>query len=276
MGLAVILTLSMLSQSAERTPAGSSTEVAEEKSEKIFGFQASMTGSGSLHEMSDPDRTMTLVWTLAPSVKLGELHRLSLAAGLVHDFRATENETTFTNGRLALSRKPYDLAKGVTLAPRVSARLPFNDHALRADSFVTGFTAEGKLALDLTERGALPLTLTGMLSATRNLHTFSTSTSGVSNSAWEMSEGVSLEYALGKRVTLFGTGTVSHTWSYEGNPRSIFEFGEGVQVELSQGVSVVVGHTNSGNTLRANGMDSNIALFDPNASSVYGSMSFSY
>lgn len=262
---------------ADRGPAGQSTEATEQKqSKKVFGFLATMTGSGSLHAATDPDRAMSVVWTFAPNVVIDDVHKLSLAAGLVHDFRAYENVTTFTNGRLALTRKPISLAKGLNLSPRVSARLPFNDRSIRADSFMTGFTADGALALDLAEHNLIPLTITGKVSATRNLHLFSTSTTGISNSAWEMSEGLSLEFAIGSRVTLFGTGTVSHTWSYAGAPRSIFEFGEGVQVEVAQGLSVLVGHTNSGNTLRANGMDSNIALFDPNASSVYGSMSFSY
>lgn len=276
MGAFYFLVLPLIGFAFQTSPSGTSTAEAPEAEKKIFGFQISMTGSGSLHSLADSDRVASLVWTVAPTLRVSDVHRLTLGMGVVHDFRAFEDATALTNGRLGLWRTPYTLAQGVTLMPRISARLPFNDRSLRSDSLVTSLQADARLGIDLSDRTGLPLSVLGTLSFARNLHTFSTSTSGASNSAWEMSEGLTLDLALGAKVSVFGSATFSHTWSYEGSPRSQFEFGEGVQVEVSQGVWVVVGHTNSGNTLRANGQDSNIALFDPNASSVYGSMSFSY
>jgi hypothetical protein len=96
------------------------------------------------------------------------------------------------------------------------------------------------------------------------------------NFTYSSSQTLALSYEWPVGISISATLVHRNALTYQSNIRESFEISEELGYEINKTFSVAVGHTNSGNALKANGVDSNIQLMDENSSMVYasGTMSF--
>jgi hypothetical protein len=78
------------------------------------------------------------------------------------------------------------------------------------------------------------------------------------------------------RLTLASTFTRASGWTYAGNLTNLFQLGEEIDYELRPNLIAMLGYANGGNLLKANGIDSNFALFNSESSSVYGALDYRF
>lgn len=231
--------------------------------------------SSTLHKFSDPNHSATASFWLAPGVRISENYKLS---GLfIFDKELTDKrENNLRNGTLTLRRSSIPMGSIVKLSPAASLILPLDDDARDRQSLVLGIKLSPRFLFDLEKLGVDFLSGHYQPSLTRNLHQFKTATTGSSNRAWAASNWLKLDFALWRKLTFSTSFVHSFLWTYEGNRTNTFSISEEIAWDVADNISIAAGHSNSGNAVKANGLNSNIDIFDPNSSTVYGSVSFSY
>ena len=64
-------------------------------------------------------------------------------------------------------------------------------------------------------------------------------------------------------------------WTYGGNRVDDFELSEELSWQTGSDMSLGIGHSNSGNAQRADGIGSNVEFFDANTSNVFANLTVS-
>lgn len=231
--------------------------------------------SSSLHQFSDSRHSASASFWLAPSVRVSEHY--SLSGLFILDKELTgEEKLSLRNAQLTARRTSISLSEELKFSPAATLILPLNEDARDRESLVLGIKLAPRLLFDLDAWGLSPVSGHFQTSVTRNLHQFKTSTTGASNREWSWSNWLKFDFAIWRQLTLSTSAIYSYLWTYEGNQTGQFELSEEIAWDFSNWLSVAVGHSNSGNAVKANGLNSNIDVFDAENSIVYGSLSFTY
>ncbi len=231
--------------------------------------------SSSLHRFDDIRHSASASFWLAPSLRFSEDVKLSFLA-IFNKELTGERKNSMRNGSITARFKSVPLGSVVKFSHAVSAIIPLNEDARDRQSLVLGLKAAPRLLFDLEKFGLDPITGHVQSSITKNLHQFKTSTTGSSNREWVWTNWLQLNFAIWRKLTLSTSFVHSNLWTYEANRSQSFEISEEIAWDFSDHISLAVGHSNSGNAVKANGLNSNIDLFDPQGSTMYGSLSFSY
>lgn len=169
-------------------------------------------------------------------------------------------ELTYRN---ILNSKEYLLsASGIATAPTSTAS--------QQDSLNTALGARGRIVARLQE-----WTLRYDLTLTRMFHQFETSIAGKVNKQFRVSHLGLVTYDILPELHFTLSGTIGSNWSYLGNTTSTFGIDQEIGYDINEMVSVAIGHTNNGDTLSQNGIDSNISIFNENSSMFYLQMALS-
>lgn len=172
----------------------------------------------------------------------------------------------------ATLRKPLVISSALGYLPSISTLFPA--------SYASREEASLRLAVGMTHRLILKaadiLNLSYRAGLTRYFFEFSTAASGSANPEWRLLHRGDLEWSISDRLKLAIAGIVSSYWSYEGNPWTSFEGVQELSFQWSEQVSLAMGHSNSGSAFKPNGVDSNVALFDNESSTVYGGVTVSF
>lgn len=204
------------------------------------------------------------------NLKLTNNYSLRVQGGYGQDLKYPENDD-FTNTSVTLQRSPFALGKRLLTNWRVGAVAPTSKDAYKRQNMITALSTGGNLIVnpDYLIPG---LELVGSLSLTRNFHQYETAINGTVNTQYSSSQGLSVSYSFNSGVSLSASFTHMNTWSYQNVMRDSFDFSQEIAYEINPTFSVAAGHTNSGSTLRANGTDSNVQIYDENNSIIYGSL----
>ncbi len=204
------------------------------------------------------------------NLKLTSKYSLSVQGGYGNDLKYPENDD-FTNSSVTLQRSPFALGKRFLSNWRVGAVAPTSKEAHKRQNMISGLSTGGNLIIN-PDYLIAGLEIVGSLSLTRYFHQYETAINGSVNTQYSSSQGLSASYSFKSGVSLSATFTHMNTWSYQNVMRNSFDFSQEIAYEINPTFSVATGHTNSGSTLRANGTDSNIKIYDEESSLIYGSL----
>jgi len=135
-----------------------------------------------------------------------------------------------------------------------------------------GAASTGLTAMINPDRLLSGLNVVTVFSLARLVHQYDTATDGSVNTEYSTRQTLSLSYDWPSGFTLVGVFTHGNAMTYQNNIRESFEHYEEVEYQISKTFGVALGHSNAGSILKANGVDSNVALVDDNTSMVYASL----
>jgi len=255
-------------------------QAAEESSEKSpsnsFGLSASIASTSSLHQLSDARRTADLSFALMPNAKLPGKINLSVTVAASKDLEG-DLETHLLNPNVFAS-KSFQLKPYLSLTPRIGSTLALNEDSIKRDSLLgaghLGFSAGLNLTRIESIKG-LSISFSSML--TRNLHQFTTSRTGSSNTMAALSNSLALAYSLTEKFVLSAGGSRAIGWTYNknGDLKNSYALSQSLTYAVNSKISADIGHTVGGAAYKENGIESAIELFDENQSMLFGSLTVS-
>jgi hypothetical protein len=205
-----------------------------------------------------------------PSLKLGSKYRLSLSNIIIQNFEQ-ERETRFGNSKLSLNRMPLTLTDDTILIASAGVRLPTNVEDRKRNTYNGSLVLEPTLLTNWTILGSPLVTVFGLY-LTKNTHTFDRNSSDGANTSYSAAGYAGIEKEIIPKFSMLVDGDYTYARTYQNSLRTQFSIGQSMTYQRNKELSFTVGHTNSGDALKANGTDYNVSIFDGNFSVVYANV----
>lgn len=274
------VTISVASSAPAATPAQTSTtnaKASKKPDTPAFGMTAELSRSTSLVDFQDGSRKDDLEFKVTPSVTFasGKLSAIfTYSQNLRDEYSETENDFADVPVTWSFKSTPLDLSRSYDnkITYSATAVAPVSKLSTKRDQLQTALS--GKIGYVMTPKDD-GLSAAAGVTAGRNFHAYETDINGNVLNQYSSNQNLSLGYSIGSWSV--GVDYIHRTrWTYRGNVKTSFGLSEEVGYEVSSNFSVAVGHSNEGPTLKPNGTDSNIDVFNENSSVVYGTLSLTY
>lgn len=244
-----------------------------EGKEKRFGLTTSLEASSNLYVPSAPEHESGLGWVINPSFKLGK--GISSQLGItVNQELANEQKTTLDDTTFVVGYSGFELNRSLKYSPSLTVILPTNETSRKVKGLITGFQLGN--TLNLSHPDWSNATLNYRLALGTNLFQSRIDGGGSSNSRFRISNRLILGYTFFERLGIETTMIQSTSYTYSGFASTKFEMVEELSYDFGRGMSVALGHSNSGSAFKENGRDLNVSVFDAQSSTVYGSLTYKY
>ncbi|MEN9723434.1 MAG: hypothetical protein RJB38_1420 [Pseudomonadota bacterium] len=173
-----------------------------------------------------------------------------------------------------LSLNPY-----LSVSPSFWAVIPVSERSLRSETLVTAFRPVLRFSGNFSRlRGEFwkQVFVSHEVGLSKAFHVYRTSLGGAPNTSWRLSNWLNAGYSWSSKWSFSIDFIRNAGWSYEGQARHSFSLGETLSYQVTPACSLSVGHTNEGDVLRANGLSSNIQIFDSVGSRFFTSVLYSF
>lgn len=247
----------------------SSTELNPAPS-KSYNIGFSSVLESSLHKTSDLDHSLSNEFSITPSVQLDDGYTFVAGLSGVKDLKG-ERKFDMGNGFIALSKSLRQFDK-LSISATASAVIPLAETTKDIQTLRTGIKLSPKFSYKATDNASISYSPGVKV----NFHEFKTSLTGKSNTQYSLSQKAVFSYNV---MDLFGIsmdGAYSRSFTYNGNSKDFYSFGQSISFAPTDATGIEVGHSIGGNPLSANGIDSDINIFNSRESSVYAGFSFTY
>ncbi len=142
--------------------------------------------------------------------------------------------------------------------------VPTSKDSIENQQLKSGLIADIGLSLD-SKSTTISQSYTIDLEAYKYFHEYQTAFDNSANVEYLVDQTLSATFGYGK-FSLFGMFMHYDTFDYKGNTDGFFRHKEGLGFAPMKGLTLQVGHANSGNIFRPNGSSSNIKLTDEDSS----------
>lgn len=277
----VLMLVSINIAVAATPPTGTSTTsiVTPDVAAPVSDFHASMNISRitSLNDFQDGSRNDSLNYEISPSLKttFGTLiSSITYSQNLRDQYSRTASD--WGDIPVILAFKPVSpkwLGKNFKNTYSLSVVVPRSQISVKKDQLQTAVT--GKISLSVTPAEGDGFGYSVGISLGRIVHAYEEDINGNVLNQYSSNQNLNLNYSSG--AWGISAGFTNRTrLTYKNTVKSYFDMNEEVNYSINSGISITLGHTNSGSTLKANGTDSNIDLYNENNSSVYAALGLSY
>ncbi|MGE0616105.1 MAG: hypothetical protein AB7P04_10730 [Bacteriovoracia bacterium] len=253
---------------------GSSALAVESSSEGArFGFAAELQASSSLHAWDDSLHRADLSATLNPTYRFSSAYTLGAVAVIVQDL-SDSRELRSQKTQIYLTRSEISLSPTLELNVTGSANIPLSRIERDNQQLITTLRIAPRLLFTAPESWGWEVSAFYDLGFARHLHEYSTTLDGKANPRYSLSHRLNAVAPIYKKLAFETNFTFTTAWTYEGAIKNQFNWDQALSLGLSEHFTASVGHTNSGSGLKANGVDSNISLYNPNSSSAFLSLEY--
>lgn len=269
--IVILLSASLASANNNNSVAVTSTtsiQKPKQKGNSWSGF-VNISQSRSMIDFQDGTRYDGRSLAARLNYKLNDKFNVRADGNYSQDLNYPERND-FGNLGLNLSRTPWNEGSTFLLGYRVGLSLPTSKDASVRQSLLT--SASGALNISINPARLAPgLGVASSISFGRNFHKFDTALDGRVNTQYSSVQTLSISYSFLSGISLSAENVHRNTWSYQNVMRDAFELSQEISYTFNPNWIGALGHSNSGNTLRANGTDSNIQITDENSSIIYAS-----
>lgn len=267
-------------------------QLESEKSQQAdpqFNFDFQVSRNTSLYDHQDGSRSDGIDYLAVPqikfdfgSVKAKIIYSQNLRDDTGHTYDGTVSASDWGDVAVTLSKIPYKWMWSypymITLTPFVTGVIPASQNSLKRDELQTAGSVG--VSFGIIPDGVAPLkdgawSLALGVTAGRNLHAYDTGITGQVLNKYSSNQTFNLSYNY-KDFTFALEFINKSRWTYQGNTKSAFEHSQEIGYNINENFNIAVGHTNAGNALKANGVDSNLELINENDSSVYATLGISF
>lgn len=234
--------------------------------DKKWSVEFEAEHSTNLKSLDDADSDVSNGFRLSPSYVLNNLYSTSADVSLTQSLSG-EEKTELNNIRLYLRRQPKTfLSLSTTYAPSLFGDLPTNEDNRIDNTFRGAVGSSLSLAYNfylLGQSGKISYTP----SVLKNFHEFESSNADLPNLSYRVRHSILLSQELGRFITVSALGYYQTGWTYQNAFRTFFHLSQKISLNITSNSSIFLGHSNEGDSLQANGVDTNIALYDQSNSS---------
>lgn len=242
-----------------------------------FHFSLSLSRSTSLVDYQDGSRSDSMDYAFSPSMKTSFG---SFTTSLAYSQNLRDQYSSTASGwadiPLIFSFKPKTftwIERNAKLQYSVTAVIPASQYSVKKDQLQTAVS--GKAGFSLMPAEGNGFGFVAGISLGKSFHSYEEDINGSVLNQYSSNQNAGISYA--HNDWSFSADFVNRTrWTYRNSVKSSFEISEEVGYSISPNFSAAVGHTNAGATLKANGADSNVDLYNENTSIVYATLGMSY
>lgn len=241
---------------------------------KNWRLGLSTTTTRPLVDHQDGSLAHSQEYSASLNIKMNSNYSLTGAIGYSQILEDAEGND-FTNTTVNVSRAPFTINELLNMTLRTGLTLPTSKESYKRQGLRAGLTGGATLLVNPAKLWT-GLNLATGITFTKNIHEFEEAYDGAVNTEMSSSQFASISYGFKFPVSLDLSFVHINSWSYQGTMKDAFAFTQTVSYQAMEKLSIALGHTNSANTLKANGIDSNVSLYDENNSMVFLNASFSY
>lgn len=231
--------------------------------------------SSSLHEWNDPNHRSGILIALLPSYSIDSNLLLRFSMSAQQDLSGLR-QFELANSWASLAHQKIPLNPWLNASPSISLEIPSNDTSRRRESLIGSIKINSLFSSDLTRTFFKDLSLSYGLSYRRKFHEFKTASTGQINTRDLLSHTLVANYTFLKTLSFAVDFTFQSLWSYNDQIENQFGIGQRVSWQFLKNLSISFGHSNGGRTLRPDGIDSNLEIFNGESSTLYGGLSLVY
>lgn len=242
-----------------------------------FHIAASISRSTSLIDFQDGSRSDSMDYMVNPSLKVS-YGTYSTVLAYSQDLRNEYDKraSDWADVPLTFAFNPTRWKMNDSFNARITysltATIPNSQTSVKKDQLQTALS--GKIGFALTP-AADGFSMSVGITAGRNFHAYEEDINGSVLNQYSSNQSLGLGYSIGD-WSVSADFINRSRWTYKGNSKSAFEISEEIGYSINDNFSAAIGHSNAGATLKANGSDSNIEMFNENTSMVYGTLGLSY
>lgn len=262
----------------------------------LLGFWNTMSG---LQSTSDTNYSAESDFNLVAVYKLSDSYSLMGSFGFRKEL-TQQMRLLGQDGVVGVMHNPIQLGSYVRFTPSAGIRVPMSQQSLDYDSMYAGAQAGVQLDFSGKAIGVGRLSLTYIGTVGRDFYQYTQAQSGgilsapnapvldgsapqaggpspaLINIEYDLKSIALLSYQLSNKFSLTETGIYLAGYDFDGDIRSNFEICEELDYQLARQIGLGVGFSNGGNVLMPDGQSSNVQIYNPNSSNVYGSVVLSY
>ncbi|MBL6990164.1 MAG: hypothetical protein ISR65_10320 [Bacteriovoracaceae bacterium] len=219
--------------------------------------------------------------TISSTLKLNVGYAFSDKYKLTSQFQLNQQlnyyrESSLGNGSIVLNRNLKEILSYTNGTLAVGLVLPLNKDSRVGDELVTAVLVSPSLSHNFKYLGLPELSLNFSMAYMRNFHGHRYKKSGTINTQQSLSESLAIQYAFSKKLNFSISAGAQQSWSYNDHSNANnFSLGEEISYQLTPKLGLAMGHMLGGDLYKYNGVDLDIALFDPDRSTVYISCGYS-
>ncbi len=256
---------------ANATPAAAAaaTSTAEVKKEEAPSVKYSLgLGLGytlGAEAQSNGTRKETMTYSFTPGLSYG-IYRASVFSLYEQNLKDTSKNGSFIDPILSFSRSSFELNKYFKLGPSVSVVLPMSDNSKNNTELLYSIAGAASLYLQNKPLGLDGWNINYYLGYQRNFTRYATTNSGDLVTMQRIRQRINVGYNFTDSLSLSTRFQFDSKYSSEGIVRNDFLHFQTLSYKINDTLSVSMGHTNSGATLKGENYDNNIKLYDEAAS----------
>lgn len=203
---------------------------------------------------------------IRPQIKLSEQYALAARTDVTHTNIGAQ-DTQLGNTQVLLIRSPIEIADYTKLKLSAQGVLPTDERLRKDDTFngAIGFVVGVERELRLLNRD---LIVDYAFNALKNSHQYETNADNKANLSYRVRNTLSAEYFVFKKVSLSTSAYYQAGRTYQNSLKTGFFLSEELGYYATDKLIFSLSHSNEGNALASNGMDSNVRFYDQ-ATSVF-------
>ncbi len=242
-----------------------------------FRFDVRVTRSTNLIDFQDGTRNDSLGYEFTPTMvtSFGTfITSISYSQNLRDKYSTTASDWGDIPVIFAFPSSTWKWsARTVKLSYSLTGIVPVSKYSVIRDQLQTALS--GRIGLSLMPSDGPGFGTSIGLSLGRNFHAYEENINGNNLNQYSSNQSIGINYVNGDwSFSVDFSNRTSVT--YKNSVKSLFDINEEIGYSINDNISCSIGHTNAGSTLRANGTDSNINLYNENNSTVYGTLGLSY
>lgn len=247
-----------------------------------FSIEALISRSSSLVDHRDGTNKEGVDYTVIPKIQTS-FGSLKAVISYSQDLKnQSEQASTFNDISLSFALNPnkwqWSPPYILTLTPFSTIILPVSKTSVKRDQLQTAVSFG--FSFGIIPDGVAPKkdgawSLAIAVSGGQNVHAYETNINGAGLFKYRSNQSINLGYSY--KYFSFSTEFINKSrWTYQGNTNNFFEHTEEIGYGISDHFSVALGHTNAGNAIKDNAVDSNLSVFSENDSMIYVSTGLAF
>ncbi len=253
-------------QSAPATVTTRVSDLNQITQKKNWGAVLQLSTSSNFKDPDSADIDSSTNLMIRPQIKINEKYALAARTDVTHTNIGAQ-DTQLGNTQVLLIRSPIEIADYTKLKLSAQGILPTDERLRKDDTFngAVGFIVGVERELRLFNRD---LIVDYAFNALKNSHQYETNAENKANLSYRVRNTLSAEYFFLKSMSFTTTTYYQAGRTYQNNLRTGFFVSEDLSYYATDKLIFNLSHSNTGNALASNGMDSNIRFYDQ-ATSVF-------
>lgn len=254
---------------------GKSDTTTEASSTNNFHLRTKLGLQSGLYKINRERRLVTLLHSVHPNYAITDSTTVSANASWSKPLDRYE-EVVLGDVTLAVTRKMGAVANWGSWSLGAGIDLPTSKQSRKGDSLRVGTFIEPAIQAEGAAIGLDSWDASYAISVARNFHQYKTAFNGEPLTRVRLAQTLAIGWRPWQKLRLVLSGSTAKIFTYKDSRAHRFYLSQAATYTFNSSWSATAYHTNSGDTVAANGQSSNVALIDSNSSRVGASLNYNF